>query len=110
MFYRFRYLTGAVDKMPDMPSALFHRSFWAGFLVDRIGVELRYHMNLEHLMWGSDYPHTASDWPHSRLTIERNFTGIPSDEVRLFLHANCKRLYGLDYIPDTNAELHRRAR
>jgi predicted TIM-barrel fold metal-dependent hydrolase len=105
MFFRFRWFTGAVEKMPETPSALFHRSFWAGFLVDTIGVELRYHMNLDHLMWGSDYPHTATDWPHSRITIERNFRGIPNDEVRLFLHENCKRLYHLDDIPATNAEL-----
>jgi predicted TIM-barrel fold metal-dependent hydrolase len=88
--------------MHEMPSAIFHRSFWAGFLVDRIGVELRHHLNGDHLMWGSDYPHTATDWPHSRLTIERNFTGIPKAEVRRFLHDNCKRLYRLDYIPDSN--------
>ena len=108
MFYRFRYLTGAVETMHEMPSAVFHRSFWAGFLVDQVGVELRHHMNIEHLMWGSDYPHTATDWPHSRLTIERNFAGIPQSEVRRFLHDNCKTLYGLDHIPDTNEELRRR--
>jgi predicted TIM-barrel fold metal-dependent hydrolase len=105
MFLRFRWFTGAVSAMPEMPSTMFHRSFWAGFLVDQIGVELRYHMNMNHLMWGSDYPHTASDWPHSRLTIERNFRGIPASEVRLFLHDNCKQLYRLDHIPATNAEL-----
>ena len=62
-------------------------------------------MNLERLMWGSDYPHTASDWPNSRLTIERNFTGIPRSEVRRFLHDNCKRLYGLEHIPDSNEKI-----
>ena len=108
MFYRFRYLTGAVETMHEMPSAVFHRSFWAGFLVDQVGVELRHHMNIDHLMWGSDYPHTATDWPHSRLTIERNFAGVPQSEVRRFLHDNCKTLYGLDHIPDTNEELRRR--
>ena len=57
-------------------------------------------MNVDHLMWSSDYPHSGSDWPHSRLTIERVFRDVPKDQVKKMLHGNCRELYGLDYIPD----------
>ena len=57
-------------------------------------------MNLGHLMWSTDYPHTGSDWPNNRVTIEREFRGIPRDEVRRMLHDNCKTFYRLDHIPD----------
>ena len=61
-----------------MPSRLFHRNFWATFMIDTIGIELRHHMNVDHLMWSTDYPHTGTDWPNNRVTIARLFRGVPA--------------------------------
>ena len=83
-----------------MPSEVFQRNFWATFMLDSVGVELRHRMNLDRIMWSTDYPHSGSDWPNSRITIERNFRGVPADEVKKMLHSNCRELYGLDHIPD----------
>jgi predicted TIM-barrel fold metal-dependent hydrolase len=99
MFLRYRWFTGATEKMRLMPSELFHRNFWATFMIDTVGMDLRYRMNLAHVMWSTDYPHTGCDWPNSRVTIERVFRGLPLDEVRRFLHTNAVELYGLD-VPD----------
>jgi predicted TIM-barrel fold metal-dependent hydrolase len=100
MFLRYRWFTGAAEQLPTMPSRTFYRSFWATFMIDTVGIELRHRMNLDHLMWSTDYPHTGSDWPNNRVSIERNFRGVPTDEVRKMLHGNCKALYGLDHIPE----------
>jgi uncharacterized protein len=101
MFLRYRWFTGAVDKMSEMPSQIFNRNIWTTFMVDTVGMDLRHRLNTRHVMWSTDYPHTGCDWPNSRVTIERVFRGVPADEVRLFLHDNCKTLYGLHHIPDT---------
>lgn len=100
MYRRYRWYTGAVDEMVGMPSDVFHRQFYATFMLDTVGVELRHRMNLEHIMWSTDYPHSGSDWPDSRITLERVFRGVPRDEVKKMLHSNCKALYQLDHIPD----------
>lgn len=100
MFLRYRWFTGATEIMKEMPSRLFHRSFWGTFMIDTIGIELRHHLNIDHIMWSTDYPHTGSDWPNNRVTIQRLFRGVPKDEVRKMLHTNCKTLYRLDHIPD----------
>ncbi|MFN8643097.1 MAG: amidohydrolase family protein [Candidatus Binatia bacterium] len=100
MFLRYRWYTGAHEMMPTMPSRLFHRSFWATFMIDSIGLELRHHLNVDHLMWSTDYPHTGSDWPNSRVTIARLFRGLPRAEVKKMLLDNCRSLYHLDHIPD----------
>ena len=99
MFYRYRFFTEACGKMA-MPSEVFHRHFWATFLIDTVGMDLRHRLNTDQIMWSTDYPHTASNWPNSRQVIDRQFHGLPKDEVRKFLHTNCKNLYGLDHIPD----------
>jgi predicted TIM-barrel fold metal-dependent hydrolase len=100
MFLRYRWFTGAAELMPIMPSRLFYRNFWATFMIDTIGIELRHHMNVDHLMWSTDYPHTGTDWPNNRVTIARLFRGVPQAEVKKMLHTNCKTLYHLDHIPD----------
>ncbi len=101
MFLRYRFFTKAHETMKGMPSDIFHRHFWATFMVDTVGIELRHRMNIDHLMWSTDYPHTGSDWPNSRVTIERVFRGVPKTEVKKMLHDNVKSLYRLDHIPDT---------
>jgi predicted TIM-barrel fold metal-dependent hydrolase len=57
-------------------------------------------MNVDHLMWSTDYPHSGSDFPNSRVTLERVFRGVPSDLVRRMLRDNCVELYDLD-VPET---------
>jgi predicted TIM-barrel fold metal-dependent hydrolase len=100
MFSRYRWYTEAVDKMNLMPSEIFHHNFYASFMIDNVGVGLRHRMNIDHLIWSTDYPHSGSDWPNSRVTLERNFRGVPKAEVKKMIHGNCKRLYKLDHVPD----------
>ena len=99
MFYRYRFFTNG-DTMRVTPSRIFHRNFWASFMLDTVGMDLRHRLNIDQIMWSTDYPHTGSDWPSSRVTIERNFRGLPNVEVKKMLHDNCKRLYKLD-VPET---------
>ncbi len=104
MFRRYRWYTGAVKEMREMPSEIFARNFWATFMIDSVGVEMRHRMNVDHIMWSTDYPHSGSDWPDSRITIERQFRGVPRADVKKMLHQNCKELYGLDYVADRKQE------
>jgi predicted TIM-barrel fold metal-dependent hydrolase len=100
MFQRYRWFTGAVDKMRTMPSRIFLRNFWVSFMLDAAGLEMRHHMNIEHLMFSTDYPHSATDWPASRRTIEKLFRGLPKDQVRRMLRDNVVDLYGLKEVPE----------
>jgi predicted TIM-barrel fold metal-dependent hydrolase len=101
MFLRYRWFTNTAATLPTMPSRIFHRNFWATFMIDTVGIELRHRLNLDHLMWSTDYPHTGTDWPNSRMTIARLFRGLPRTEVKRMLHDNCKGLYRLGEIPDS---------
>ena len=101
MYLRYRWFTNGVEQMPTMPSRTFHRNFWATFMVDTVGIELRHRMNIDHLMWSTDYPHTGTDWPNNRVSIERNFRGVERSTVKKMLHDNCRTLYKLDHVPET---------
>lgn len=67
-----------------------------GFQFDRVGVELRHKIGVDHLIWGSDFPHQESDWPDSMSVIERNFAGVPEEERRKMVCGNAVEFFHLN--------------
>jgi predicted TIM-barrel fold metal-dependent hydrolase len=65
-------------------------------MVDRAGIELRHRLNLDHICWSTDYPHSGTDWPNSAVSIESLFRGVPRGEVKRMLHDNARALYGIE--------------
>ena len=78
------------------PSEYFHRQVYATFIDDPLGVQNRHQVGVDNIMWSSDYPHTASTWPHSQEIIARDFVGVSEDERWKIVRQNVIRLYDLD--------------
>ena len=83
-------------RLDEPPSFYFHRQCWATFEDDRPGLLTRELLNVDHLMWGSDYPHTEGTWPRSRQQIAHDFAGVPEGEVRKMVVDNAAKLYRID--------------
>ncbi|HEX2436900.1 MAG TPA: amidohydrolase family protein [Methylomirabilota bacterium] len=49
--------------------------------VERVAVELRHHMGVDHIMFATDFPHIECDWPNTRPFAERLFAGLPPGEA-----------------------------
>ena len=77
------------------PSEYFHRQVYATFIDDPLGVQNRAQIGIANIMWSSDYPHTASTWPHSQECIARDFTAVATDEKRKIVRQNAIDLYDL---------------
>jgi len=78
------------------PSEYVREHFMWGFMKDPYGVRNRHEIGIDHVMWESDFPHSATDWPNSRQTIEKNFVGVPENERHQMLVGNAVRFFGLD--------------
>ena len=78
------------------PSEVILEHFYWGFQEDPIGVELRAHLNLDQITWGTDFPHQESEFPHSMGVVERNFAGVPAAEKRKMVGENIMRLLHLE--------------
>jgi predicted TIM-barrel fold metal-dependent hydrolase len=89
-----RYMHAAPIKLK--PSEYFQRQISATFIDDPVGVKHRHAVGVENIMWSSDYPHTASTWPHSQEVIARDFLGVPEEEKWKIVRENVTRLYSLD--------------
>jgi predicted TIM-barrel fold metal-dependent hydrolase len=77
------------------PSEYIREYFYWGFQFDRVGVELRHKINVDRLMWGSDFPHQESDWPESLRIIDKNFTGVPDAEKHKMVCGNAIEFFRL---------------
>jgi predicted TIM-barrel fold metal-dependent hydrolase len=95
--YLFRDMYG-LDWLPRKPSEYIREQNLWGFLGDAYGVRMRHETGIGALMWGSDFAHAASNWPHSRELIDDTFAGVPEDERYQMLAGNAIAFFGLDAV------------
>jgi predicted TIM-barrel fold metal-dependent hydrolase len=62
----------------------------------RSEVGMRAEIGVTSMMWGNDYPHAESTWPHSVPILDRALAGVPSDDRAKLVGLNAARCYGFD--------------
>jgi predicted TIM-barrel fold metal-dependent hydrolase len=77
----------------DLPSDFFRRNVFISFQEDDLGIQLRHHVGVDNLLWGSDYPHAESTFPRSRQIVERILKDVPQQEKAKIVGENAARLY-----------------
>jgi predicted TIM-barrel fold metal-dependent hydrolase len=78
------------------PSELWRRQGFATIMRDKYAVANWNNPALiDSLSWSSDFPHTLTSWPNSRLDIEDQFGHLPEEARQNFLYKNAARLYGV---------------
>lgn len=82
--------------MRQNAAAYWRRQVYATFQDDVPGVRTRDLIGVDNLMWGSDYPHFDSTFPHSRAQIARNLAGVSDEECTKVLGGTMARVYALD--------------
>jgi len=75
------------------PSEMFARNFWVCFVDEPFGVESRYRIGVDHIMWECDYPHAETPWPNSQQVVTKAMDGVPADEVEAMIRGNAERVF-----------------
>jgi predicted TIM-barrel fold metal-dependent hydrolase len=91
-FERQRLHTEGYDMKP---SELFRRQCYLTGWFDKTGLQTRYYIGLDNLLWATNFPLATSTWPTSRDIIGRCFEGVSDDERRQVLVGNAAKLYKL---------------
>ena len=95
----YRSRAEAAPELDMKPSEYFHRQFYITFEDDEIGLATADYIGVDNLLWGSDYPHHDSIWPHSQEVLDRIFQRVPEDKREDYRQKmtvdNVCRLYGL---------------
>jgi predicted TIM-barrel fold metal-dependent hydrolase len=88
------FTKGWKSKEGMLPSDYWRRNMFVEFMEDDLGVELREHIGVDNMLWGSDYPHAESTWPRSRDFLDRIFAGVGEEERRKITSDNAAQLFG----------------
>jgi predicted TIM-barrel fold metal-dependent hydrolase len=84
---------------PLLPSEYINRNVWFVYTVDEMGLENRYSIGVDRLMWGPDFPHSSSCWPLDyqvgREVLERS--GATEAEIERIMWKTCADVFKLPY-------------
>jgi len=83
------------QPLARLPSEYIHEHCYWGFQYDRVGVELRDRIGVDHVIWATDFPHQDCEYPHSLQAIERDFAGVPEDEKYQMVCGNALEFFHL---------------
>lgn len=82
--------------LEHMPSYYIRKHFMFGIQDDYAAVRMRHEIGVDNLTWGSDFPHTACDWPHSDKLLDKMFDGVPEEDTRKILGGNLAKHLKID--------------
>ena len=91
------FISVSWSQMSALPlDAPVRGAIGAGAFDDAFGVAHRSDIGVENLLWSSDFPHSATFWPHSREKIAKDFQGVGADDKQKILSQNTAKLYGFN--------------
>jgi len=77
-----------------LPSDYWRRNMFVEFMEDDLGIQLREHIGVDNMLWGSDYPHAESTWPRSQQFIDRIFAGASEADRQKITSSNAAKMFG----------------
>ncbi len=82
-------------KLEAPPSFYLKRQSHATFMWDPLAIRVRDLTGIDCLMWGNDYPHFEGSFPSSEQWIDKQFAGVPEDDIDQMVRGNAARVFGL---------------
>ena len=80
-----RHLSWAEDQLgfkplARLPSEYIKEHILFSVQYERVAVELRHHVGVDHIMFATDFPHIECEWPDTKPIIEKIYADVPEDE------------------------------
>lgn len=72
--------TYGLKPLKQLPSEYVREHIYWGFFNDPVGIRIRNEIGVDRIIWGGDFPHVESDWPHSGALLDSLFEGVPAEE------------------------------
>ena len=85
-----------IDFKGKKPSDVFREHIFSCFIDDKFGIESRYKIGVDNIMYECDYPHPDTVWPRSPEVLYESLKGIPDHEVDKITHQNAMRVFNYD--------------
>jgi Amidohydrolase len=79
-----------------LPSEVFNEHVLTCFIDDKFGVASRDFLNMDHVMWECDYPHSDSTWPFAPEQLADQLDGVSDGDVDRITHRNAMKHFQYD--------------
>lgn len=86
---------GILKGLSKLPSQYIRSNVWATFQDDMTAYHSLGLMDVEHLLWASDFPHTDSTWPRSRQLIAEQAAHLNEAQHQAIFRDNTATLFNL---------------
>jgi predicted TIM-barrel fold metal-dependent hydrolase len=63
-----------------LPSEYVREHIYFTVQYERVAIELRQHVGVDHIMFATDFPHIECEWPNSRPLIDKIYADVPTEE------------------------------
>jgi len=83
-------------KLTELPSHYLRNQVHATFQRDPVGVANRGLTGVECLMWGGDYPHPETTYPHSLDVLAELFVDVAPADAAAIAGGTAARIFGFD--------------
>ena len=84
------------DFGDKLPSQVFNEHVLTCFIDDAVGMEVRSHLNPDHIHWECDFPHSDSTWPYAPEMAMKYLDGLPREDIDRITHLNAMRNFSFD--------------
>ena len=72
-----------------LPTEYIQRHLYFGIVKDPVAIWSRDLLPVANLMWGSDFPHSASSYPNSRQFLDETFAGLAELRRQILVETPC---------------------
>ncbi len=101
-----RHLSWAEDQLgfkplARLPSEYIKEHILFSVQYERVAVELRHHVGVDHIMFATDFPHIECEWPDTRPIIEKIYADVPEDEKHQIWAGNAVNFFKLEQTAKT---------
>jgi predicted TIM-barrel fold metal-dependent hydrolase len=86
------------ERIPEPPSTYYYGRVFGCFTADRHGLANLAAVGEDNICFETDYPHTDTTWPYSRVYAEKMVAGLDDDVAYKVLRGNAIKMLSLDRV------------
>jgi len=82
--------------LKEPPGHYVRENIYFSVQYERVAIEQRHNVGVDHIMFATDFPHIENEWPNSRRVIDKIYADIPDDDRRRIWAGNAVEFFHLD--------------
>ena len=90
-----------------LPSEYVREHILFSVQYEKVAVELRHNIGVDHILFATDFPHIECEWPDTVPIVEEIYAGVPEDEKYKMWAGNTLKFFNLEHAArkDTKAKV-----